>query len=42
MLICVIREAGGTRERELILVDEDGRWRFDLLNTYMAFVDPEK
>jgi len=34
-LICVIRKAGGTEERELTLVQEDGAWRFDLLDTYI-------
>ncbi len=41
-LICVIREAGGTRERELTLVQEDGAWRLDLLHTYMPFVAPNR
>ncbi len=41
-LICVIGEAGGTRERELTLVQEDGTWRLDLLDTYMPFSAPNR
>ncbi len=41
-VICVIRQAGGTKERELTLVEEDGAWKLDLLDTYMPFVEPDR